>query len=101
MSIALASFPSARNDQVPADAKTQKFNAVAGVELLIENNSTTRAYFEFRNMTSAKLVYYYEAGDQANGFTIMPYEYKRIVNRKFVYVTTEASGVIDTDISLG
>lgn len=101
MSIPLASFPSARNDQVPADAKTEKFPVTAGVEAIISPVADTRAYFELRNMTNAKLVYYYTSGDQANGFTVMPFEYKRIVNRKAVYIMPDASGIVDTDISVG
>lgn len=101
MSIPLASFPSARNDQVPADAQTLKIPVVANVETQITNTTEGRAYFEFRNMTSGPLVYYYEPGDQANGFTVFPNEYKRIVNRKSVYVTSQGSGMIDTDISIG
>lgn len=97
----LASFPSSRNQQVPADPHTFKLPVVAGTELLIAVASDTRAYLELRNLTGMDLVYYYEAGDDANGFPVKHLEYKIIVNKGAIYVKALTSGFIAIDTANG
>lgn len=97
----LASFPSSRNQQVPADPHTLRVAVVADTEILVAPASDVRAYLEIRNLTGADLVYYYESGDDANGFPVKNYEYKIIVNKGAVYVKPLSSGFIAIDVANG
>lgn len=101
MAVTLASFPFARQGQVPAEADTTKMAVVAGAEYLIAPASDDRAYILLRNTTGAKLVYYYQAGDDANGFTLNPQDTARIINRMPTYIKPQASGEVCIDIGIG
>lgn len=97
----LASFPSSRNQQVPAEPQTLRLPVVADTELLVAVASDTRAYLEIRNLTNGDMVYYYETGDHANGFIVKQMEYKIIVNKGAVYVRSSVSGEIAVDVANG
>ena len=102
MSTRLASFPSSRNNQIPADAKTYKFNVtdVAPVEISMPSND--RAYILLRNTTGNILRYFYEIGDYLVGMPLNPSDSVRIVNRKAVYIQLESgSGDASADIGIG
>lgn len=101
MAVELASFPFARQGQVPAEATTQKLAVVAGNEYMIAPASDDRAYILLRNTTNAKLVYYYISGDDINGFTLNPQDTARIVNRMTTYIKCLASGNVCIDIGVG
>lgn len=101
MAIDLASFPFARQGQVPSEADTVRLNAVAGTEYMVAPASEDRAYLMIRNTTGGKLVYYYQAGDDANGFTLNPQDTARLVNRMPTYIKVVTSGVVCIDIGLG
>jgi hypothetical protein len=101
MGTPLASFPSSRNAQVPADPNVFRIAVVADTELMIAPSSDTRAYLEVRNITGAELVYYYISGDAVNGFPVKNGEYKRIINKGSVFVKPINSGFIAIDIANG
>jgi|GEM_PF-4206510 len=101
MGVNLASFPFARQGQVPAEADTIKMNVVAGTEYPIAPASEDRAYILLRNYTGGDLLYYYEAGDDANGFILKPYDTARLVNRMATYIKPVSSGTVCIDIGIG
>lgn len=102
MSTRLASFPFARNGQIPADAQTYITAVNSSGETQISPNMDDRAYILLRNTTTSVLRYFYNSGDYAIGFTLKPQDTIRIVNRRSVFVQLETgSGNICYDIGIG
>jgi hypothetical protein len=102
MSTRLASFPYARNGQIPKDAQTYSSSVNSGAPTLISPASEARAYILLRNTTGSTIRYFYNVGDYAVGFILKPQDTVRIVNKKAVYVQSESStGNICYDIGVG
>jgi len=101
MALDLASFPFARQGQVPADADTYTLSLVAGTEYPILPASEDRAYVLLRNLTGGTLLYYYSAGNDANGFTVKPFDTVRIVNRMPIFIKGASSGTVCYDVGIG
>lgn len=102
MSTRLASFPFARNNQIPADAQTfiTAINSAGPTQIALESEG--RAYLLLRNTTSYTVRYFYNVGDYAVGFILKPQDTARIVNKKAVYVQAESgSGNVCYDIGIG
>jgi len=102
MTTRLASFPYARNGQIPKDAQTYQ-SAINNVSpTLISPASEARAYILLRNTTSSTIRYFYSVGDYSVGFILKPQDTVRIVNKKAVYVQSEtSSGTVCYDIGIG
>ena len=102
MTTRLASFPSSRNNQIPAGAQTFKFPVDDTAPVLISGLSNERAYILLRNTTDNVLRYFYKVGDYAVGMPLNPSDSVRIVNREAVYIQTESgSGNASADIGIG
>ena len=101
MATDLASFPFARQGQVPAEATTTEMNITAGAEYEIASESETRSYILLRNLTSGVLRYYYFAGADFQGFTVKPFDTVRIVNRMAVYIMGAVDGKVCFDVGNG
>lgn len=102
MSTRLASFPFARNGQVPADATTLVFavNSAGPTQIALESEG--RAYLLLRNTTGSTIRYFYQIGDYAVGFILKASDTARIINKKAVWVQCETgSGSVCVDIGNG
>lgn len=102
MSTRLASFPFARQNQIPAGADTFRLTLNAGTPVVISAPSEDRAYILLRNISNSKIRYFYNTSDFANGMVLNPGDTARIVNRQEVSVQIESgSGDICYDIGIG
>lgn len=102
MSSRLASFPFARNGQIPKDAQTYWSAVNNSGPTLISPNSESRAYILLRNTSGSTIRYFYNIGDYTVGMILKPQDTVRIVNKRSVYVQSESgAGNVCYDIGVG